>query len=73
MEFKDAIEGLCSTVTHQEVADALGVSRATVRQAMLAEGARARRRPPEGWEATVGRLAKAQAARLEKLAKRLKA
>ncbi len=73
MEFKDAIEGLCAPVTHQDVADALGVSRATIRQAMLGEGAKARRNPPKGWEAAVSRLAKTQAARIEKLAKRLKA
>lgn len=71
MEFKEAVEGLCSPITHQQLADALGVSRASVRQAMLPEGANARRKAPEGWQATVADLAGKHASRLQRLAKGL--
>ena len=71
MDFKKAVDELSHPLTHQEIADALGVSRATVRQAMLPEGARARRRPPEGWEESVARLARDRAKRLQRLAERL--
>jgi acyl-CoA reductase-like NAD-dependent aldehyde dehydrogenase len=72
MDFKNAIENLCAPVTHQEVADALDVSRASVRQAMLAQGAKARRKPPEGWERIVCRIAEQRSAQLHRLAEKIR-
>lgn len=72
MDFKKATDALFAPVTHQELADALGVSVATIRQARLSREALARRNPPEGWEGAVARLAEARAKRLAKLAERLR-
>ena len=71
MDFKKATEELMAGMTRGEIAEALGVSEATVRQARLDEGAKARRSPPGGWEAKVAKLAKQRAERLSKLADRL--
>ena len=71
MDFKKAVEGLCSPITHQELADALGVSRALVRQAMLPEGANARRKPPDGWEGVVRKMAEKKAQQFQRLAEKL--
>jgi hypothetical protein len=70
--FRKITDQLLAGITHGELAEALGVSVATVRQARLAEGAAAHRRPPEGWEAIVGRLARQRAEHFRKLADRLK-
>jgi len=71
MDFKKATDELLAGISHQELADALGCSVPTVRQARLDEGAKARRSPPEGWQAVVAKLAKARAAGLLRLAGRL--
>jgi len=60
-------------MTRGEIADALGVSEATVRQARLDEAAKAHRNPPEGWEGKVAKLARHRAERLARLADRLQA
>jgi GMP synthase-like glutamine amidotransferase len=73
MDFRKATDELLACISHQELADALGVSVATVRQARLDSAAKAHRSPPEAWEAAVARLARAQGDRLLRLAKRLKA
>lgn len=72
MDFKKATDDLTATVSHQELAEALGVSVPTVRQARLDPSARAYRSPPEGWEAVVGRLARQRAEHFRKLAERMK-
>ena len=62
MDFKEATDELFRPVTtYDHLAQALGVSVATIRQARLAEGAKARRSPPPGWLEAVGRLAEARA------------
>lgn len=71
MDFKKATEELMTGMTREQIANALGCSEATVRQARLDENAKAHRRPPEGWEATVARLAKKRAERLHRLAEQL--
>jgi len=71
MDFKRATEELMAGMTRGEIAEALGVSEATVRQARLDESANAHRNPPEGWEAKVAKLAKQRADRLARLAERL--
>lgn len=57
MDFKEATESLCSSVSHEELAAALGVSIATVRQARLRTDAKAHRSPPANWESAVIELA----------------
>lgn len=71
--FRDATDELFNGVSDIELADALGCSVASVRQARLREGALARRAPPKGWEAAVAKLADQKALRLTKLSTRLKA
>lgn len=67
MDFKTATDGL----NHQEVADALGCSLASVRQARLPETSKARRNPPVGWQAPIARLVRKKAEQYRKMAERL--
>ena len=71
MNFKKATDDLLSGITHEQLAEALGVSVASVRQARQNESALAFRRPPKGWEAVVARLAKQRAEHFRRLAERL--
>ena len=71
MDFRKATDELFAGISHQDLADALGLSVATIRQARLDEGAKARRTPPEGWEAKVAKLARARGTALVRLADRL--
>jgi len=70
-DFRDATNDLFAGISHQALADALGVSVATVRQARLAPSAKAHRSPPEGWDEAVASLAEAHASKLLMLAKAL--
>lgn len=70
-DFRKATDELLASISHQELADALGVSVPTVRQARLDESANAHRRPPDGWEKVVAKLARAKAAAFARLADRL--
>jgi hypothetical protein len=71
MDFRKATDELLACISHQELADALGVSVATVRQARLDPAARARRTPPVGWERAVRRLAQGRIEALKKLIAKL--
>jgi orotate phosphoribosyltransferase-like protein len=71
MDFKKATDELMAGMTRGQIADALGVSEATVRQARLDDAAKAHRNPPEGWEVKVAKLARERASRLTRLAERL--
>jgi hypothetical protein len=71
MDFKRATEELLDTLSHEELAKSLGVSVPSIRQARLESGARAFRKPPEGWEIKVSRLAQQRAERLLRLSKEL--
>lgn len=71
MDFKKATEELMDGMTREQIAEALGVSEASVRQARLDVTANAYRTPPKGWEARVGKLAKQRAERLLRLASKL--
>ena len=71
LDFRRATDELLACISHQELAEALGVSIATVRQARLDESAKAHRRPPHGWETTVAKLARTRAERLNRLAAKL--
>ncbi len=57
MNFKEATDGLFDRVGHEELADLLDVSVASIRQARLAATAKAHRNPPDKWEDAVIRLA----------------
>jgi len=71
MDFKKATEELMAGMTRGQIADALGVSEATVRQARLDEAAKAHRNAPDGWEATLAKLARQRSERLRRLAEKL--
>jgi len=71
IDFVLATNELCGGVTHQEVAEALGVKLPTVRQARLGIAAKAHRKAPQGWEPKLAKLAQRQADRLQRLADRL--
>ncbi|MDZ4777270.1 MAG: TrfB-related DNA-binding protein [Alphaproteobacteria bacterium] len=72
MDFKKATDVLCDGVTHQELAEALGVSLASVRQARLGKDAKAHRAPPAGWERAALKLAEARAKAIQKLIDQLR-
>ena len=71
VDFRKATDELFNGISHQDLADALGLSVATIRQARLDENAKARRSPPEGWQAVVAKLARKRGAALSALAERL--
>jgi hypothetical protein len=72
MNFKEATDGLFDRVDHAELADALGISVATIRQARLSPDAKAHRQPPERWRAAVIRLAERRAEHYKRLASSLR-
>jgi hypothetical protein len=57
MDFKKVTDDLFRRTDHAELAAALGVSVASIRQARLNPSAKAYRAPPKDWENTVIRLA----------------
>jgi hypothetical protein len=57
MNFKSATDRLFSRIDHKDLAKALGVSVASIRQARLKPDALAHRSPPLGWENALVRLA----------------
>ena len=65
MDFKTATNELCDGISHKELAEALGVSVATIRQARLRS--EAHRSPPENWEDTIINLAGSQIQRYRHL------
>jgi hypothetical protein len=71
MNFKEATDELFSGVSHAELAEALGVSVASIRQARLSPQANAFRVPPQDWCAAVIKLAEMRASRYRKLIDRL--
>jgi hypothetical protein len=73
MNFKSATDELFIRVTQHDLASALGVSVALIRQARLSPEAEAHRSPPEGWERASLRLAENAAAHYERLARKLRA
>lgn len=71
MNFREAAQELGRQVTTAEIAGALGVSVDAVRQARLQPGAAGYRRPPEGWEKPILKLAKQRTRQLERLIRAL--
>lgn len=71
MSFKNVVDCLTDRITHAELAEALGCSVPTVRQAVLSDRAKAHRNPPAGWEDVVVLLATQRAEHFRKLAEQL--
>ena len=71
MSIRDAIDELGRRVTHEEIAAALGVSVASVRQYRLATDAKAHRSPPRAWKRVLAALARERANELATLADEL--
>jgi hypothetical protein len=71
MDFKGATDVLFSRVDHAELAKALKVSVASIRQARLRRSAKAFREPPPNWPEAVIRLAEHQIGEYQKLIKGL--
>jgi hypothetical protein len=67
MDFKKATDTLFARVDHQDLAERLGVSVATIRQARLQPKANAHRTAPEKWRDAVIRIAEVQIMRYRKL------
>ena len=72
MDFREATDGLFAKVDHQDLARALGVSVASIRQARLKPEAQAHRTAPEDWEAAVIRLAEERAGHYRRLIEQLR-
>jgi hypothetical protein len=73
MDFKKVTDELFKSISHDELADAVGVSVASIRQARLDGDAKAHRSPPPGWEKAVLKLAETRARHFERLVDRLRA
>lgn len=71
MDFRSAIDKLGERVTHEQVASALGVSVASVRQYRLSPDAKAHRTPPLGWQKVLAQLARERGREFNALADEL--
>lgn len=71
MDFRRAVERLNECTTREELADALGVSFWTVKQALLPAESAGHRSPPSGWRAVLAQVARARARRFDALAEQL--
>jgi hypothetical protein len=72
MTFKKATDRLFSRVDHEDLAKALGVSVASIRQARLSPDALAHRTPPPDWETAVLRLAEERLLHFRKLVEEMR-
>jgi hypothetical protein len=72
MDFKKATDALFAQVGHADLAKALGVSVALIRQARLQAKASAHRAAPKGWEKAVRRLAEERAQHYQRLSEQLR-
>jgi hypothetical protein len=70
-DFREAAQTLGEQITTADMAEALGVSQHSVRQARLVEGAPGWRRPPEGWRPILARLARERSKELAELAEEI--
>lgn len=67
MDFRRASDALFDRVSHEKLAEQLGVSIAAIRQARLDPKAKAHRAPPRDWENAVIELAENRIVRLHEL------
>jgi len=72
MHFREAVDALCKPLTHEDVAEALGVSVQTVRQARLKQDSDAFRAPPKNWKKGIIRLAESRITYYRKLIEKLR-
>jgi hypothetical protein len=72
VDFIEATDRLVGRVTHRELADELGVSLQTIRQARMDPKSSSHRKPPNGWQAAVAKLAARRGGELTKLAEQLR-
>jgi hypothetical protein len=72
MTFKKATDRLFSRVDHEDLAKALKVSVASIRQARLSPDALAHRSPPSDWETAVLRLAEERVSYFRKLVEEIR-
>jgi hypothetical protein len=72
MNFKKATDELLEHPTLEDLANDLGVSLQSIRQARAERGSTAYRAPPPGWEEATRRLAESSAAYHQRLAKKLR-
>ena len=72
MDFREATDELFERVDHAELAKALRVSVASIRQARLDANARAHRTPPAEWEDAVIRLAEDRLTHYRRLIERVR-
>jgi hypothetical protein len=68
MSFSEATTRLAECPTHQDIADIVGASLQSVRQARMSEGADGYRAPPPQWEQGIAKLARGRADELVRLA-----
>ena len=73
INFRQATDELFEVVTHEELADAIGCSVATIRQARRTEGTPSYRTPPKGWEKAALKLAEQKAEHFKRLVAKLRA
>jgi hypothetical protein len=57
MDFKEATDAVSAGISHQDLADRLGVSVQRIRQARLDPSAAGYRPPPPGWREAIAMLA----------------
>ena len=72
MKFREAVDALCSSLTHEDVAKALGVSVQTIRQARMKEDSKSSRAPPQNWERALIGLAETRVSYYRKLIEKLR-
>jgi hypothetical protein len=72
MDFREATDGLFDRIDHAELARALGVSVASVRQARLKPSAGAHRSPPQDWQPAIIQLAEQRRRHYDALIARLR-
>jgi hypothetical protein len=72
MKFREAVDAVCSALTHEDVAKALGVSVQTIRQARMKEDSKSSRAPPQNWERALIRLAENRVLYYRKLMDKLR-
>jgi hypothetical protein len=73
MDFREATDQLFNCVSHKDLADRLGVSVASIRQARLREEAEAHRNAPSDWRNAVIRLSEERVAHYRKLIEKVRA
>jgi hypothetical protein len=72
MKFREGVDALCASLSHKDVAKALGVSVQSVRQTRLRENAKGFRAPPKNWKKSIIRLAESRVLHYRQLIEKLR-